>query len=233
MTQRIIEINSPNFIPESQLGSPGDFVEIFGNDNPLVLEIGCGLGDFVTQLAEQKPHLNFLAIDIYNKGCYKTCKKIDQAGLTNIRVMRIEARYLLARYLNPESLTEIYVNCPDPWPKKRHRQRRLINNHFMQTLLHYMKPGGHFYFSSDFCDYAQDVSGLHPALPGFRNCLAKPYETTPEDYPSSKYMRRFLEKGQPIYFVHYQKLENYDGPPLLMPIVNPGFRTPWSTAAHD
>ena len=233
MTQRIIEINSPSFIPEERLASPGDFAAIFGNDNPLALEIGCGLGDFILQIAQQKPHLNFLAIDIYNKGCFKTCKKIDLAGIANVRVMRIEARYLLARYLKRESLAEVYINCPDPWPKKRHRQRSLVNRDFLQTVLHYLQPGADLYFSSDFADYAEEVGDLHPALPGFRNCLAAPYQTVPADYPRSKYMRRFLAQDQPIYFIHCRKIEGRNNLPLPIPPVSPGFRTAWSTAGHD
>jgi tRNA (guanine-N7-)-methyltransferase len=233
MTQRIIEIDSPNFIPENRLAAAGGIEEFFDNDNPLALEIGCGIGDFILQLAPQKPHLNFLAIDIYNKGCYKTCKKIDRAGFDNVKVMRIEARYLLARYLRPESLAAIYINCPDPWPKKRHRDRRLVTREFLQTALHYLQPEADLFFSSDFSDYAQQVAGLHPTVTGFRNCLAAPCETVPPEYPKSKYMRRFLEKNQPIYFIHCRKSANPTGAALPVPPVKPGFRTPWSTVGHD
>jgi tRNA (guanine-N7-)-methyltransferase len=233
MTQRIIEINSPNFLTEDRLACAKSIEDIFDNGNPLALEIGCGIGDFILQIAQQRPHVNFLAIDIYNKGCYKTCRKIDQAGLGNVKVMRIEARYLLARYLRPASLAAIYINCPDPWPKKRHRDRRLVNREFLQTALHYLKPGADFYFSSDFTDYALQVADLHPTLPGFRNCLASPWERVPPDYPKSKYMRRFLEKNQPIYFIHCRKVENHISPLPAIPPVYPGFRTAWSTVGHE
>jgi tRNA (guanine-N7-)-methyltransferase len=232
MTQRIIEINSPNFVAESQLGSPDDLSRVFDIDRPLALEIGCGIGDFVVQLAAQKPHMNFLAIDIYNKGCYKTCRKIDQAGLMNVRVMRIEARYLLARYLTPESLTAIYINCPDPWPKKRHRQRRLVTRDFLQTVLHYLKPGGDLYFTTDFADYARQVAQIPPTLDGYRNRLSSDWETVPPDYPQSKYMRRFLDRNQPIYFIHCSKKQGISLDPNQIPTIRPGFRTPWSNADH-
>jgi tRNA (guanine-N7-)-methyltransferase len=232
MTQRIIEISSPNFVAESLLDSPADFSRVFDNDRPLALEIGCGIGDFIVQLAARKPHLNFLAIDIYNKGCYKTCRKIDQASLTNVRVMRIEARYLLARYLTPESLAAIYINCPDPWPKKRHRQRRLVTRDFLQTALLYLKPGGDLYFTTDFADYARQVAQIPPTLAGYRNRLASDCETVPAEYPRSKYMRRFLDRNQPIYFIHCSKKEGISFDPQQIPAIRPGFRTPWSTAGH-
>jgi tRNA (guanine-N7-)-methyltransferase len=225
MTQRIIEINSPSFIPEGRLASPGDFAAIFGNDNPLALEIGCGLGDFILQIAQQKPHLNFLAIDIYNKGCFKTCKKIDLAGSPNVRVMRIEARYLLARYLKRESLAEVYINCPDPWPKKRHRSRRLVNHEFLQLAFHSLQPNGEFHFSTDFVDYGIAVGNLLEAEPGFTNLQATPYSHELGDYPISKYMRRFLDLGQPIYYCHFLRRADYRLE--AAPAIRRGFRSRW------
>lgn len=232
MTQRMIEITSPNFLPEQQLEPPVDFAEIFGNDNPLVLEIGCGIGDFIVQLAEQQPLRNYLAIDIYNKGCYKTCRRIDKTGLTNVRVMRIEARFLLDRYLTVDSLDAVYINCPDPWPKKRHRQRRLLNQEFLKTLLYYLRPGGELFFSTDFADYAEQVAPQLLSLPGYQSKLDQLPGQLPEDYPRSKYMRRFLDQGQPIYFMHCSKIESCDSGPHLLAPVSPGFRTPWSTLPH-
>ena len=74
-----------------------DWSRVFGNHNPLVLEIGCGVGDFVTEMAQLHPERNFIALDYYNKGCLKTCKRIDTAELDNVRVVRDEARDFLAR----------------------------------------------------------------------------------------------------------------------------------------
>jgi tRNA (guanine-N7-)-methyltransferase len=232
MTQRMIEITSPTFIPEPQLDSPADFVALFGNDNPLALEIGCGIGDFMVQLAAQQPQRNFLAIDIYNKGCLKTCRRIDTAGLTNVRVLRIEARLLLERYLTMESLAAVYINCPDPWPKKRHRQRRLVNQDFLQTLLYYLRPGGELYFSTDFADYAEQVAPQLLDLPDYQSSFQQLPAALPADYPRSKYMRRFIDQGQPIYFIHSRKRESCASGPHLLAPVRPGFRTPWSTLQH-
>jgi hypothetical protein len=117
MTQRMIEINSPLFLREACLTSPADFAGIFGHPRPLALEIGCGIGDFIAQLAARQPELNFLAIDIYNKGCLKTCRRLEEAGLNNVRVLRMEARYLLARFVARESLAAVYTTAPIPGPK--------------------------------------------------------------------------------------------------------------------
>lgn len=232
MTQRIIEITSPVFLPEEKIPAGGP-ARAFAVERPLALEIGCGIGDFIAQLAARNPDVNYLAIDIYNKGCLKTCKKVEALGLDNVRVMRIEARYLLSRHLEPESLAAIYINCPDPWPKKRHRARRLVNAEFLRAALHYLRPGGDFYFSTDFADYAEEVAELFPAVEGYRNCLSAPYALDLPGYPLSKYMRRFLDRGEPVHFIHYRRLAELALDPALIPAVRPGFRAAWSMAGNE
>jgi tRNA (guanine-N7-)-methyltransferase len=232
MTQRTIEITSPSFIPEESLAAGADPARLFTRERPLALEIGCGIGDFIVQRAKQQPETNFLAIDIYNKGCHKTCKKVDAAQLDNVRVARLEARYLLTRYLPRECLSAIYINCPDPWPKKRHRDRRLVNREFLQLAFHSLRPGGDLYFSTDFDDYAAQVAGIFPSLEGYRNCLSAPCALELPGYPISKYMRRFLDQGQPIHFIHYRKKEGCaDAVPL--PAVAQGFRVRWNRAENE
>jgi tRNA (guanine-N7-)-methyltransferase len=229
----MIDITSPTFIPEERLAAGADLAGVFGNDRPLALEIGCGIGDFIVQLARQQPETNFLAIDIYNKGCHKTCKKIDAAGLENVRVLRLEARYLLTRYLPRQSLSAIYINCPDPWPKKRHRDRRLVDKEFLHLAFHYLRPGGELYFSTDFGDYAEQVAQLLLAVDGYRNCLASPYALELPGYPVSKYMRRFLEQGQPIHFIHYRREDGARIEAIPLPAIAPGFRVRWSRAENE
>ncbi len=233
MTQRIIPIHSPAFIIDKALDSPLDWAAIFGNTQPLALEIGCGIGHFVLEQALKQPEINFLAIDIYNKGCLKTCAKIDDAGLDNVRVMRVEARWLMAKGLQPESLDAVYINCPDPWPKKRHRRRRLVNRDFLETLAHYLKPGGDFFFSTDFDDYAEDVAAQIRDLPGYRNKLQSDWVHTMPGYPISKYMQRFLDKDQHIYFIHHQRDTAVSRHDLPATTVQRGFRVDWKKAEND
>ena len=233
MTQRIIPILSPNFIADSTFENPLDWPALFGNSNPLALEIGCGTGHFVLQQAASQPQTNFIAIDIYNKGCLKTCAKLDDSGLANVRVARVEARWLLTRGLQPESLSAVYINCPDPWPKKRHRRRRLVNRDFLETLAHYLKPGADFYFSTDFDDYAGDVAGQIRGLAGYRNMLTTASTTTLPGYPISKYMQRFLDRGQDIYFIHYQRDTAVPRSNLPAPMMQRGFRVCWQMAEND
>ena len=232
MTQRIIEITSSIFVPEAILADSPDPGRLFPSEQPLVLEIGCGIGDFIVEMARQRPERNYLAIDIYNQGCLKTCRRVETAGLTNVRVLRLEARYLLERFLPTGSLVAVYINCPDPWPKKRHRRRRLVNSEFLANLLFYLQPGGELHFSSDVLDYAAEVADLLPALPGWENLLAAPYALQLPDYPLSKYMRRFLAQEQPIHFVHYRKSANWCAATADMEPLRPGFRTAWKVVAN-
>ncbi|ACM20120.1 tRNA (guanosine46-N7)-methyltransferase [Geotalea daltonii FRC-32] len=206
MTQSFIHIESPNYLKAETLASPADWSAIFGNDRPLALEIGCGIGDFIVKTAMDMPETNFIAIDYYNKGCYKTCRRIDLHWLNNVRVLREEARQFIVERIAKGSLSAVYINCPDPWPKKKHRKRRLVNPQFMDFLRDYLAPGADFYFATDFDDYGIDVAGMLPGVEGFENCLAPDlYRHELEGYHLSKYMLKFMGEGKRIYFVHYGK----------------------------
>jgi tRNA (guanine-N7-)-methyltransferase len=236
MTQRVIEIKSPHFIAPEGLRGGISWRAVFGNDHPVALEIGCGTGHFIIERASQHPGTNFLAIDIYNKGCWKTCKKIDAEGLGNVRVMRTEAWYLLETGFPAESLAGVYINCPDPWPKKRHRKRRLVNRQFLQAVLARLVPDGDFYFSTDVADYATDVAELLTIIPGFKNRLDQQIVHHLPGYPTSKYMQRFQEMGQPIYFQHQHRDPKIETMSLNLTHQDKprrGFRSRWPSVHNE
>jgi tRNA (guanine-N7-)-methyltransferase len=202
---KLIPITSPRFLPPETLAVKPDWRQIFGNDNPLVLEIGCGVGDFASQMAVLHPQWNYLALDYYNKGCLKTCKRADKAGLDNLRVVRDEARSFMDRCIQAASLKAVIINCPDPWPKMRHRKRRLVNVEFVSYLAAFMQPGADLYFATDFVDYGLDVAGMMPDVSGFENVLSPDlYRHELLGYPLSKYMLKFMAEGKQIYYVHYR-----------------------------
>lgn len=227
MSQRMTLISSPVFIPEAQLKQAGGFAALFGNDNPLALEIGCGIGDFIVQIAARHPEINFIAIDIFNQGCRQTCTRIEESGLTNILMMRIEARYLMYHYLGQDSLTALYINCPDPWPKKKQRKRRLLNQEFLDLALYCLNDRGELNFATDFADYGESAGELLQADSRFEPITAAPYTHDLSTYPISKYMRRFLDLGQPIYLCRYRKKEDLK---IERPQLNKGFRLRWPGA---
>jgi len=202
----LIPIDSPRFMEPETIEQMPDWRQVFGNDQPLALEIGCGNGDFIAQTALLHPDWNFIALDYYNKGCLKTCKRLDRQGVDNVRVVRDEARSFITRCITPGSLVAVVINCPDPWPKLRHRKRRLVNAEFVSFLAGYMRAGVDFHFATDFDDYGLDVAGMMPALAGFENVLAPDlYRHERPQYPLSKYMMKFMAEGKQIYFVHYRR----------------------------
>lgn len=204
--QRMIEITSPLFLRSEHLHQPPDWANIFGNDRPLALEIGCGIGDFIARTALDRPKQNFIAIDYYNKGCDSTCRRLEREGVTNVRVLRVEAREFVAEYIAEQSLAALYINCPDPWPKKRHRKRRLVNSAFMEFMWSYLRPEADFFFATDFEDYGEDVAAFMAEQPGYTNMLAPDLSRFELDgYHRSKYMLKFMAEGKQIHFVHYCK----------------------------
>jgi tRNA (guanine-N7-)-methyltransferase len=205
--QRMIEINSPLFLRPENLEQPPAWQGIFGNENPVALEIGCGIGDFIAKTAADRPDLNFIAIDYYNKGCDSTCRRLDKLGITNVRVLRVEAREFISEHIPKNSLSALYINCPDPWPKKRHRKRRLVNSAFMEFMRGYLCPGADFFFATDFEDYGEDVADFMSRQEGYNNMLAPDLSRYDlEGYHRSKYMIKFMSEGKQIHFVHYRKL---------------------------
>ncbi len=225
MSQRMTLITSPIFIPEARLKKAGNFAVLFGNNNPLVLEIGCGIGDFIVQIAARHPERNFIAIDIFNQGCRQTCSRIERSGLTNILMMRIEARYLMYQYLGKDSLQTIYINCPDPWPKKRQRKRRLLNQDFLDLSLYCLQDHGELNFCTDFVDYGESAAELLSHDKRFENLALTPYTHDLSNYPISKYMQRFLDRDQPIFLCRYRKKP---GLQIGVPNLSKGFRLRWA-----
>lgn len=205
--QRMIEINSPFFLTNENLESPPAWQSIFANDQPLALEIGCGVGDFIVKNAADRPDINFIAIDFYNKGCDKTCRRLKKHGVTNVRVLRVEAREFVSEHIAADSLSALYINCPDPWPKLRHRKRRLVTSEFMEFMAGYLRPGADFFFATDFEDYGEDVAAFMSTQPGYLNMLAPDLSRNDlEGYHRSKYMLKFMAEGKQIRFVHYRKI---------------------------
>lgn len=205
--QRMIEINSPFFLRCENLDRPPLWQSIFGNENPIALEIGCGIGDFIVKTATDRPEQNFIAIDYYNKGCDSTCRRLERHGVTNVRVLRTEAREFIAGYIAANSLSALYINCPDPWPKKRHRKRRLVNSEFMAFMRGYLALGADFFFATDFEDYGLDVAEFMSRQEGYMNVLAPDLSRYDlEGYHRSKYMVKFMSEGKQIHFVHYRTI---------------------------
>lgn len=144
-----------------------DFRTLFGNDRPVELELGAGDGSFALQYAARRPDRNLLAVERLLGRLRKIERKAPRLGLTNIRGLRIEATYLLDWMIPTGSLDAIHVYFPDPWPKKRHLRRRLINEAFAILAARALAPGGRMFCRTDDEEYFQQMTTVFDAAAGF------------------------------------------------------------------
>lgn len=128
--------------------------ELFHNNNDLILEIGFGMGSSTAEIAEKNPDKNYIGIEVYSPGVGKLLSLIDIKRLKNIKIISYDA-VSVVRYMIPDnSLTGVHIFFPDPWPKKKHNKRRLINEIFISLLLPKIKTGGYLYITTDWEPYA-------------------------------------------------------------------------------
>ncbi len=130
-----------------------DWREIFGNDRPVEVDLGAGDGGFAIAYAQQRPEINLLAVERLLGRVRKIEKRAARAGLTNVRVLRLEFGYTVRHLLPPGSISIAHILFPDPWPKRRHWDRRLVQPDFVRDLAVALKPGGEFRFTTDHADY--------------------------------------------------------------------------------
>ncbi|MDB4055022.1 tRNA (guanosine(46)-N7)-methyltransferase TrmB, partial [Akkermansiaceae bacterium] len=131
--------------------------DIFGNAHPLEIDLGCGDGSFLIEMAQHYPERNFLGIERLLGRVRGVCKRIQELGLTNVMVLRLESQYALEYLLAPASVSRLHLLCPDPWPKARHHKRRLVQQEFLHILKKTLKPSGEFLFKTDHPEYYEWV----------------------------------------------------------------------------
>lgn len=156
-------VSQCNRPPEPSEFMPADFFrshspeEIFGNDHPLEVDLGCGDGTFLIEMAKHYPERNFLGVERLLGRVRGVCRRIHELGLTNAKVLRLESQYTLECLLAPHSVSRLHLLCPDPWPKARHHKRRLVQQDFLAILHKTLQPGGEFMFKTDHPGYYEWV----------------------------------------------------------------------------
>ena len=184
-----------------------DWQSQFGNQNPLKLEIGFGMGNFLIEMAAQEPHINFIGMDFYHKGIRKLMTRIKKLQLENIRVAYGDVRFKIPLLFKDHELNAVYINFPDPWPKKRHIKRRLIKPDFVRILGGKLVQEGRVYLATDFEPYAIEILEYFNSDSSFRNLDPRSgFLESRDDLPKTKYQKNFINAGHKIYYLEYSRM---------------------------
>ena len=181
-----------------------DLDAAFGRRAPRILEIGFGMGETTAAIAADRPGNDYLGIEVHTPGIGSLLKQIDERGLTNVRVIQHDAVEVLQYMIAPESLDGVHIFFPDPWPKKRHHKRRLIQPPLVRLLAERMKPGAYLHVATDWEEYAQHVLAVLAGEPALRN-TAQAYAARPEYRPLTKFERRGLQLGHRVWDIVFQR----------------------------
>lgn len=173
---------------------------VFGRSAPRTLEIGFGNGVSLASMAAQAPDQDFLGIEVHRPGVGHLLREIDHLGLNNLRVICADAVEVMERHMAPASLDRVLLFFPDPWPKKRHQKRRILQDSFVQLIHSRLKPGGHFHMATDWRDYAEQMLAVMDSAAGFTNSAGRgQYAVKPAYRPETKFERRGLKLGHGVW----------------------------------
>ena len=173
---------------------------VFGRSAPRTLEIGFGNGVSLASMAAQAPDQDFLGIEVHRPGVGHLLREIDHLGLNNLRVICADAVEVMERHMAPASLDRVLLFFPDPWPKKRHQKRRILQDSFVQLIHSRLKPGGHFHMATDWQDYAEQMLAVMDSAAGFTNSAGRgQYAVKPDYRPETKFERRGLKLGHGVW----------------------------------
>ena len=180
----------------------------FGRTAPLVLEIGSGMGESTAQMAAAAPEVDHLAVEVFEPGLAQLLMRIETAGLTNLRLLRGDAVELLEAVLAPDSLAGIRIFFPDPWPKRRHHKRRLVQPEVVRLLASRLQPGATLHLATDWADYATQMRDVCDAEPALENTAAdRPGGWTPRPAtrPVTKFEARADAEGRIVRDLVYRR----------------------------
>jgi tRNA (guanine-N7-)-methyltransferase len=187
-------------LPPPQIGEILDFAKVFGDRRAVELEIGCGKGGFLLNRARAHPDRGFLGIEWANKICSYAADRMVRWGVTNVRLMRTDARHLVMHHLPAECLTILHVYHPDPWPKKRHHKRRLIQPDFVAAAVNALIPGGRLAIQTDHADYFEQIRQVLAGEPLLTQVpFDVPEAGVQEGRVSTNYEIKYLREGREIH----------------------------------
>jgi tRNA (guanine-N7-)-methyltransferase len=190
-----------------------DLDALFGREAPRTLEIGFGNGDILAALAARNPDRDYFGVEVHDPGVGHLLRCIEHEGLTNIRIARHDAVEVVSRWLPPGTLDEVLIFFPDPWHKKRHNKRRLVQPAFLDQLDRVMAPGARLHLATDWAPYAEQMLAACEAAPWMNNTAAGGgYVARPETRPVTKFERRGLKLGHEVFDLLFEKPAAVSGP---------------------
>ncbi len=180
-------------------GGPLDTAKWFGRAAPVVLEIGSGMGESTAAMAVAAPDVDHLAVEIYQPGLAQLLLRIDQAQITNLRLLRGDVQALLAEHVTPASLHAVRIYFPDPWPKRRHHKRRLVGPEFIALVSSRLEVAGTLHLATDWESYAGEMLAACAAEPGLRNTAAgNGFAPRPAWRPVTKFEQRARDEDRAV-----------------------------------
>ena len=186
------------------LHSPLNWKDVFGNDRLVEIEVGSGKGRFLKESAQKNPEINYVGIERASKYFAKSCERLAKHDITTARLVYCDAPYFLYRHVANQSVSAFHIYFPDPWPKKRHRKRRIFNNSiWISELVRTLNnKSGKIYIATDYKTYFWEIQELFDCHPDFEYCPKKSTET---NYIQTSFEIKYREQGHPIYRAVYAK----------------------------
>lgn len=186
--------------------NPLDFPSLFGNDHPLTLEIGFGNGEALALQAQRHLERNYLGVEVHSPGVGHLMIRLAEQQSDNVRILQCDAMELLRHHLAAGSLACVLLFFPDPWHKKRHHKRRIVQAEFAELVHGALAPGGLLHMATDWEDYAQQMLQVLSRHPGFRNRAGKgQFAARPDDRPLTKFEQRGQRLGHGVWDLLFER----------------------------
>jgi len=184
-----------------------DFTTLFGQDAPVVLEIGFGMGKSLVEMAKNAPEKNFLGIEVHGPGVGACLADAGEAGLTNLRVLNHDAVEVLEHMIPEQSLATFQLYFPDPWHKARHHKRRIVQPEFIENMRHKLAIGGVIHMATDWENYAEHMLMVLQAATNFTNTSqSNGYAERPEWRPLTKFENRGNNLGHGVWDLLFERV---------------------------
>ena len=194
------------WIPD-EAAEPSSFrpADWFGRSAPLIVEIGSGVGEATVALALARPTYDVLAFEVWRPGVAQTLRALERAGATNVRVLSVDAVWSLAHLVDEAALAELWTFFPDPWPKNRHRRRRLVRPDVVRLAASRLAPGALWRLATDWPPYAEQMTAVLGGEPGLEQADDRPPQRWAER-PVTRFERRALVAGRPVLDLTYRRI---------------------------